>query len=646
MKKNTIRDFMSFLAGGVCYSLTHVGAIFTTFKYRDNDLSFLEQVRKEARLEYRKFMGGWTTNEEVESLIREERGGFFADASLLIALLAAFNLGGDKLPEPGEPLDPPAVTAPAENKVAIYFRVGNGDNLTKIARAAGVGTSDIKGLVEGRTIWPGDIIYMDVYKEQVEQILAGQESDGLNGTFYLKEATYGKVYWYVVGKGDYLEKIASAFGVTADFILECDLTIGDPNRIYPGQIITVYSTKKIDEIKGLNGKTFDTREEAENYVPTQETKPTEPNDVSILEPVELPDGCEKGIDMSRFTDVSDWNELEAAYKDGQFEYIILRMATNTFNYDTNKYEFQPDLKFEERLIECNNRKIPISVYVEVRGVTPEEVREQALAVINYINDLEKRGIEVGLVLPLTGNYLEPAFMAQTDLYNHHEYELMAELMITWCETVKEKGHLPGIYCSYLKYIEIYNNCSEQTRSRLDETVLGWFPHYGNVSPTGHINTIGYNGKVPLGDNIYSQQVAEYGKVAGVKTTKSKQGVDVNISLIQARVDTYNFYTGLYGLDYYPDYYKVNAEPSLRGSQIGTQIRFAPCRQERRHPGTTYEGVTSSLVSACMDKSQGEAVAYKSVDAAFRGSKVKYTNGKRSLARFKGMSNKAIRTGTF
>ena len=82
-----------------------------------------------------------------------------------------------------------------------------------------------------------------------------------------------------------------------------------------------------------------------------------------------------------------------------------------------------------------------------------------------------------------------------------------------------------------------------------------------------------------------------------------------------------------------DEYRL-ATPSFIDAS-SSKFKFAPSREERRHPGTTIdtEVVNTALVQACFNSKQHERILNKTAVKKGQGKWIKYTNANPKLARF-------------
>jgi LysM repeat protein len=128
-----------------------------------------------------------------------------------------------------------AVTGKAEawSYCGGTYVVQRGDWLAKIARRCGVTLSDLYAANPwvGRYIYPGQVLAIPGAYDDYEDY---DDDDGYCGPSY---DAYGS--FYIVCRGDTLGGIAMYYGTNWRYLQNIN-GLGNPNRIYPGQMIRIY----------------------------------------------------------------------------------------------------------------------------------------------------------------------------------------------------------------------------------------------------------------------------------------------------------------------------------------------------------------------------------------------------------------------
>lgn len=154
----------------------------------------------------------------------------------------------------------PAAPAQAASSCGTTYTVLKGDTLTQIARKCGTTVSALRRA--NPEIGSGDKIYAGQ-----TLLLPGALIKGKNG-----------FDTYIIARGDTLRALAKRFETTVDYLLSLNPDIKDPNVIYEGQRITVpsagsiptppplpsghtYTVQKGDTLRKIASWTFTTVEE-------------------------------------------------------------------------------------------------------------------------------------------------------------------------------------------------------------------------------------------------------------------------------------------------------------------------------------------------------------------------------------------------
>ena len=163
----------------------------------------------------------------------------------------------------------------------------------------------------------------------------------------------------------------------------------------------------------------------------------------------------KGIDISRYQHEIDW---ERVAKDG-VKYAIIRLGYR--GYD--KGGLVKDDLFDTNVKGALKNGIPVGVYFVTQAISVEEAIEEAEFVLENIRPYK---VTWPVVLDI-----EDAASATARTVNLTQEE-RTDLTIAFCETVKEAGYTPMLYCNIRWFIE------ELDLSRLTEYDK-WFAQYFN-----------------------------------------------------------------------------------------------------------------------------------------------------------------------
>lgn len=163
----------------------------------------------------------------------------------------------------------------------------------------------------------------------------------------------------------------------------------------------------------------------------------------------------KGIDISRYQKTVDWEKVAA---DG-VEYAIIRLGYR--GYD--KGGLIVDELFEENVQGALDRGVAVGVYFVTQAVTVEEAIEEAEFVLENI-----RGYDI--TWPVVLDLEDPASsLARTVGLTREE---RTDFTVAFCETVREAGYTPMLYCNIRWYMQ------ELDLTRLTEYDK-WFAQYFN-----------------------------------------------------------------------------------------------------------------------------------------------------------------------
>lgn len=373
-----------------------------------------------------------------------------------------------------------------KNVCNISYTIKQGDTLYEIAKRFNVSVYDIVKCIDVDNLFvcPGDIVMICGVSEEITN-------------HYYKELEETIDVEYQVVENDTLEKIAQMFGITVEEIIKAN-NITDENIIYKDTVLKIPNVSKsiVDKINSEN-----------KDAPVTDNNSNKNNG--------LPDGYIRGIDISEINGKIDWDVLERHYINGEFSFVILRMAEN-YNAYSNTREFTLDNQFEKNLSECNKRGIPYGAYIFSRGSNVKEINTETDSTINYINNnLNRTKVVNGEELDLTFNLSLPLYMdcferdasAQYSVYARGDYDMCETLIKTWCDAIEDAGYFTGVYCNGSFY-------NDMGIDRLEEYSL-WIANYGSAAITGNVGEIGLNNRVTFGPIIKNQQVTERGILDGI-----------------------------------------------------------------------------------------------------------------------------------
>lgn len=160
-----------------------------------------------------------------------------------------------------------------------------------------------------------------------------------------------------------------------------------------------------------------------------------------------------GIDISYAQGEIDYNKLVNAQ---DVDFIIARAGW----YSESRGEFQIDKQFERNYRECRSKKIPIGTYIYSYATNVDEARREAEALVKYLK------------LTNQTNYELPIFYDVEDSSQEKvDKSTMTQIIITFCETIKNAGFKPGVYAN------LYWYTSHMNLSELPEEYDLWIAHY-------------------------------------------------------------------------------------------------------------------------------------------------------------------------
>lgn len=164
----------------------------------------------------------------------------------------------------------------------------------------------------------------------------------------------------------------------------------------------------------------------------------------------------KGVDVSKFQGDIDWEKVK---KDGM-EFALIRCGYR--GYETGK--IVEDEKFEDNIKACNEIGIDAGVYFFTEAKTVAEGKEEADFVIDLLKEYE-----VEIQLPIVIDVEQSSNPSKSRTKNLTPEE-RTDIVIAFCERVKEAGYEPMIYGnlkSHMRMTDIY---------KLEE-YRKWFAYY-------------------------------------------------------------------------------------------------------------------------------------------------------------------------
>ena len=164
----------------------------------------------------------------------------------------------------------------------------------------------------------------------------------------------------------------------------------------------------------------------------------------------------KGIDVSKFQDKIDWAKVK---KDG-IEFALIRAGYR--GYETGK--IVEDETFEDNIKACNEVGMDAGVYFFTESKSVAEGREEADFVIDLLEEYEAT-----IQLPIVIDVEQSANPNKSRTKNLTPEE-RTDIVIAFCERVKEAGYEPMIYGnlkSHMRMTDIY---------KLEEYPK-WFAYY-------------------------------------------------------------------------------------------------------------------------------------------------------------------------
>lgn len=202
----------------------------------------------------------------------------------------------------------------------------------------------------------------------------------------------------------------------------------------------------------------------------------------------------KGIDVSYWQEEINFDQLVSSK---QIDYMIARIGW----YSDSREKLMVDTQFERNYREARKRNIPLGAYVYSYAMSVEGAKKEAEIVVNYLKSTGQTNFE----LPIF-------FDIEDDTQINLGKEIITQMIIVFCETLKEAGFNVGVY-SYSYWLENYMNLNS-----LPTDYSIWVAHYDKENNANLPNDI-----FRYSDKYHMWQYSSKGKVDGIKGD-----VDMNI----------------------------------------------------------------------------------------------------------------------
>ena len=137
----------------------------------------------------------------------------------------------------------------------------------------------------------------------------------------------------------------------------------------------------------------------------------------------------RGIDVSTYQKDINWAEVASS---GQVDFAFIRLGYR--GYGTGK--MVKDNKFDANARGALSNGIPIGVYFVTKAIDPDEAVEEAEWILDRIKGLD-------VTWPIVMDF-EPASGLEDRTWFLHPEE-RSEIIIAFCERIKEAGYTPMIY---------------------------------------------------------------------------------------------------------------------------------------------------------------------------------------------------------
>ncbi len=139
-----------------------------------------------------------------------------------------------------------------------------------------------------------------------------------------------------------------------------------------------------------------------------------------------------GVDISYHQPNVDWDALKAS----QVEFVMLRCGYRGYS----EGGLVADEKFREYALKCNEYDIPMGVYFFTQAISVEEAEKEAEFVLDLIKDYK-----ISYPVAFDTEYINDE-SARTNT-NEISDELRTDMIVAFCEKVREAGYYPMYYAS-------------------------------------------------------------------------------------------------------------------------------------------------------------------------------------------------------
>lgn len=222
-------------------------------------------------------------------------------------------------------------------------------------------------------------------------------------------------------------------------------------------IVEIVSSIKMKDTKPTwtlseNGYKY-TKEYYKNEMYTTYIQDVNNNKKEVNIQVKLFENYFMGIDVSYAQGIIDYNRLINAQ---DVDFMIARAGW----YSESQKRFIVDVQFERNYKEARNKKIPLGTYIYSYATTVDEAKREAYGLINYLKSTNQTNYELPIFYDV-----EDKSQAKVDK------KTMTQIIITFCEIVKNAGFQPGVYANLYWYTNHMN------LFELPEEYDLWIAHY-------------------------------------------------------------------------------------------------------------------------------------------------------------------------
>lgn len=222
-------------------------------------------------------------------------------------------------------------------------------------------------------------------------------------------------------------------------------------------IVEIVSSIKMKDTKPTwtlseNGYKY-TKEYYKNEMYTTYIQDVNNNKKEVNIQVKLFENYFMGIDVSYAQGIIDYNKLINAQ---DVDFMIARAGW----YSESQKRFIVDVQFERNYKEARNKKIPLGTYIYSYATTVDEAKREAYGLINYLKSTNQTNYELPIFYDV-----EDKSQAKVDK------KTMTQIIITFCEIVKNAGFQPGVYAN----LDWYTN--HMNLFELPEEYDLWIAHY-------------------------------------------------------------------------------------------------------------------------------------------------------------------------